>query len=233
MPEEGVEYDPPINDETVMFTVEVRATDFGGPGETGEKGALAEKKFLAEDAVDKNGVREYILTFKNPSSIDNSELFTQAAHCNDTPERFAEYYPQMREFAAEAHKNLATERIGKIIDVAGPLLNAMEQTEGFSLSKAEADLEKTLKDISGEGLGYELKTPDQFVFLPTCRGRLWLVGVMDNPEAAQKIMEEVKHKPAALPAYDHQLAAGKSSGGLSRILPLYIAFIDGKWAIVR
>ena len=234
--EKDVEYDPPINDETVIFTVEVRAAELGGAGETGEKGVLAEKSFTVKDVVNSgNSLREcvYTLTFENPSEIDNSAFFSQSVRCNDTPARFVEYYPQMREFAVEVHKNLAAGRIGKIIDAAEPLLKAFAQAQGVSLAKAEDGLEEALEDISDEGLAYELKTPDQFVFLPTCQGRLWRVGVMDSPEAARLIMEEVKDKPAALPAYDYELAAGKSSSGLSRILPLYIALIDGKWAIVR
>lgn len=227
--EPNTQYNPPLNEDTVVFTVGVSSRK----GNAGEWTTHVSKEFVAREGKKKGDMLLFSLSFDNPSALDNTALLTESPRCNDTPERFAEYHPKMRAFAEEMYTAVKRRNTRAVIAASSRLISDDAKNSGDSPEKITAMVTEAVKDIGSSGLEYTLESPDQFVFLPTCEGRLWRVGVMKTPEDGKKMMEEVRYLPHAIRRYDYQLFNGKRDGGLARILPVMIAFPDGKCRIVR
>jgi hypothetical protein len=196
---------------------------------------LFEKEFTPADYIlnrEKSTIR-YGIAFENPIAQDFSDILYGTPVCNDTREVFLANYRMMREFGQDIYMCFKNDKLAKIVELSQRRI--MDDAVAGSKSRMTQleEYRSALLDIQREKLGYELISSEQFIFLPTCGGRLWRVAVMKDAGVAQKIMDEVWSLPHALTFFDYELIQGTSDGGLSQQLPSYIALMDGKFAIVR
>jgi hypothetical protein len=207
-----------------------RHTVFGDVGTL-----LFEKEFTPSDGIinrDKKTIT-YSIVFENPITQDFSDILYGTPVCNDTRESFLANYQAMQTFSRDVYRYFQSDNISKIMELSERRI----RDDVLSGAKNERELSEEYRSVlvavQEEKLGYAISSPDQYIFLPTCGGRLWRVAVMKEEDSARKIMDDVWSLPHALPSFDYELIQSASDGGLSQLLPSYIALMNGKFAIVR
>lgn len=213
------------------FIVQLRAkTDWGDDGRI-----LWTREMSSKDITKYKGkkIPAYMVTFENPTTIAFDSLLTESVICNETKEEFTKYFIKMREFSSYIYRCLLEGAHNEVLKRSKTAI----KDGALAFGKSEADFlsgyRTALEEIRADGLGYKLNSLDQFVFLPTCGGRLWLVGFMHEEKSAQEAIAETCMRPHAIIRYDKDLIHGEHSGGLSQKIPIFIGFPNGECEIVR
>jgi hypothetical protein len=180
-----------------------------------------------------NKIPAYIISFANPSKVAFDNLFFESVVCNNTEDEFQVYLNRMRTFSSAIYESILRGSQQKILDSAKTAISDGSLAAGISKEVFLSQFRDILQEISHDGIGYSVSSPRQFIFLPTCGGRLWRAGFMQDEDKAQKIISETSNKPHALIKYDKDLIQSKPDGGLSQKIPLFLAFPDGQCEIVR
>lgn len=219
----------PVPDAPELFFQLVRTPKYGEQGKI-----LFSKKLSHDDVAKYKGTKipAYRLVLPNPTPADYSGLMYASTVCNQNEGAFQVYISKMRVFAFEIYKSLIEKNFNYIISNATPLIMARAEWDG-SVSDTTAEFLSALKDIVSDGLAYSINDMQRFVFLPSCDGRLWRVGVMKTPKVAQEIMSRVSLLSSALEDYDHDLIQSMPDGGVSQKIPVYFGFPSTNCTIVR
>lgn len=170
------------------------------------------------------------LVFKNPASIDFSDLLQRSEVCNASREEWENNHKEMVKFV----RKLLSAGSSTVTDAAAVYWTDEATAHGTFAGLEKKSFKRAIDDLKSSGFRHKAESDDQFVFLPGCGGRVWKVVVMDSPEAGRKLMEKLAMLPRAAALYDHELFDGaKTDEGFRISVPVFIAKKEGKFVIVR
>lgn len=204
----------------------------------GDNGTILEQYEIARNDdggdIEKVDDRETLQwTFSNPCDMDFDRRLSQCTQCNPDEDTFLTYRASMVEFAQRLREQFLADNMEHIKKVSSIRLTDDGPRMNGDIPRIEQEYVEALKEIKKIGMGYDLQDERQLVFLPTCGGKLWYMGVMDDPAKGQAMQEAVAMLPAALPNVDYDFFQSRLSEGSGARLPCYLAFIGGACSIVR
>lgn len=173
------------------------------------------------------------ILFSSPSKIDNTSFFNDCTKVNAEEDLLDVELQKMQKIAAELHSEFTKSEYDPILEKSRiRILNDAERMEWSYAEIKNLNL-NTLQKIKKRGIAYSLESDKQFVFCPSCDGKIWRIGVMESPRAAQELQEAIKMLPAALPPFEYELFQSKFTNNSATCMRTYIASIDGVYSIVR
>lgn len=193
------------------------------------------KDFNNFDALMQNGLRvpAYEFSFHYDGAVPVITALNLAEVCNASEKEAEANIAALRRFAWGLYKDIKAGNVERIIAKSQLRLQADAAATGKGLAEMRAEYREALKAIHKDGLDYKADGPENLAFLPSAGGRLWHIVVLKSPEAAARIMEEVKMLPEATAEYDYELFTGKRDGGLARILPSHAAKVEGGFVLAQ
>ncbi len=186
------------------------------------------------DITEEDGRQVLEWSIDNESDYNYEERFSTFQICNENEDIFKEYYlKKMREFARAMYAAIAGGTVAPIVENSTVKLED-DSLRGYGDFVAVKSIyEDALKNIASKRPMCTVKDERQFIFSPSCSGKLWRVGIMSTAQRGMALQDAVSMLPAALPRFDSELFATAWKEKHTTFLPTYIAFVNDQCSIVR
>lgn len=190
---------------------------------------------VSNDTVEKDdSERESCdITFSSPANYDCTKRFSSFVKLNADEEMINNELRKMKQFAYTLYTSLLDENFDYIAKKSHIKIDDMLEFSELTHHDMKIAYIRSLRKIKDQGMGCIIESEDQFVFCPSCDGKIWKIGVMNSSEQAKSIQDAIKMLPAALPPFEYELFQSRLMNNSGIKIPLYIALSDENYCIVR